>query len=205
MYSAFNSNITTHLDSFRQMKPSFLINSANKNIYSFVSHITVSIILVKHDLLLRDNYGFRTGYFSYEAGRSEEWTSSGGQLQYQQHWPRTVSHGDRAEEPEVETRSWRRYSGQAWELSRRPSDARKGSPEFSLGPTWNLSPFFPTSRNHTLPLKISPSFLLPSSLQMLWPPHQACLYPSPPPALALCSLWCFWPANYNYCWFTEVS
>lgn len=54
------------------MKPSFLINSANKKIYSFVSHITVSIILVEYDLLLRDSYGFRTGYFSYKAERSEE-------------------------------------------------------------------------------------------------------------------------------------
>lgn len=66
------------------MKPSFLINGANKNIYSFVSHITVSIILVKYDLLLRDNCSFRTGYFSYEAERSEELISSGRQLPWQQ-------------------------------------------------------------------------------------------------------------------------
>lgn len=107
MYSAFNSNITTHLDSFRQMKPSFLINSANENIYSFVSHITVSIILVKYDLLLRDNYGFRTGYFSYKAGRSGEWTSSGGQLQYQQHWP-----GRSATGTERRNQRWRQGAGE---------------------------------------------------------------------------------------------
>lgn len=101
MYSVFHSNIITHLDSFWQMKLSFLISNANKNIYiqRFVPHLTVAIMLVRYDLLLKNNCGFRTGYFSYKAERSEQWASAGRQLPDQQHWPKAARCGGRA-------RSW---------------------------------------------------------------------------------------------------
>lgn len=143
MYSVFNSNTTTHLDSFWQMKPSFLINSANKNIYSFVPHITVSIILVKYDLLLRDNCSFRTGYFSYKAKRSEEFISSlylqaGSCLSSSQPWrQRGTRFGDK-DFGECILANHRNFP---W----RPSDARKRFLDFSLGTEWNLSSFLPTS------------------------------------------------------------
>lgn len=86
---------------------SFLINSASKNIYSciYMSTCIISIILPKYDLLLRDNSGFRSGYFSSKAERSEEWTSPHRRLYCQQLWPRTVSHGDSAGEHRRETGS----------------------------------------------------------------------------------------------------
>lgn len=179
MYSVFNSNITIHLDSFWQMKLAFLINSANKNIYSFVSHITVSIIPVKYDLLLRDKYGFRTGYFSYNAERSEEWTSPGRQLHYQRHWPRMSSHGDGAEEQDLETRSREEIFWLTMGALLETKWCQERISRLWMGPNWDFSPFFPTSLNHVTfknKPKLSAAFNSPDTLTLLTifvynPPH----------------------------------
>lgn len=133
MYSVFNSNITTHLDSFRQMKLALLINSANKNTYSFVSHITVSIILVKYGLPLRDDYGQAISVTKLKEVKNEHLQADSCPIS-------SSGQGRPAMEMEQRDKTWRhtpgrRYSGSPWELCWRPSDARKESPDFR----WDLT------------------------------------------------------------------